>query len=102
MVMNKNVKKALICLLQEEDKVSSWGISKINIGENSINFNVDGFLYKGCASIKCDETCYEIYFEHGEIIRCSDAGELTDLLDSNIEKTENYQKDLENWVSSFK
>lgn len=40
MVMNKNAKKALICLLQEEDKVSSWGISKINIGENSISFNV--------------------------------------------------------------
>lgn len=100
--MNKKVKKALICLLQEEEKVSSWGICKINIDENSINFNVDGFLYKGCVSIKCDKTCYEIHFEHGKIIRCSDAEELTDILDSHIQKTENYQKDLENWLSSFK
>lgn len=99
--MNINVKKALICLLQEEEKVSSWGIYKINIDESSINFNVDGFLYKGCISIKCDETNYEIHFEHGKIIRCSDAGKLTDILDSNIEKTEDYQQDLENWLSSF-
>lgn len=100
--MNEKLKKALICLLQEEDKVSSWGICKINIDESSINFNVDGFLYKGCVSIKCGETCYEIHFENKKIIRCSDAGELTDILDSHIEKTENYQKDLENWLSSFK
>lgn len=100
--MNKNIKKALICLLQEEEKVSSWGICKINIDENSINFNVDGFLYKGSVSIKCNETYYEIHFEHREIIHCSDVGELTDILDSNIEKTENYQQDLEKWFSSFK
>ena len=99
--MNEKLKKALICLLQEEEKVSSWGICKINIDESSINFNVDGFLYKGCVSIKCGETCYEIHFEHGKEICCSDAGELTDILDSNIEKTENYQQDLENWLSSF-
>jgi len=100
--MNKMVKKALICLLQEEEKVSSWGICKINIDDSTINFNVDGFLYKGRISIKCDETCYEIYFEHGKKLCCANAIELTDILDSNIEKTENYQQDLENWFSSFK
>lgn len=99
--MNKNVKKALICLLKEEVKVSSWGISNINIDESSINFNVDGFLYKGCISIKCDENCYEIHFDHGKKLKCLDADELADILDSNIEKTDNYQHDLENWLSSF-
>lgn len=100
--MDIMVKKALICLLQEEEKVSSWGICQINIDENTINFNVDGFLYKGRISIKCDETCYEIRFEHGTKILCANTIELADILDSNIEKTENYQQDLENWLSSFK
>lgn len=99
--MNKNVKKALVCLLKEEEKVSSWGISNINIDESSINFNVDGFLYKGLISIKCDETNYEIHFERGKKIRCSDATELTDILDSNIEKTDDYQHDIEKWLSPF-
>ena len=100
--MNKNVKKALICLLKEEEKVSSWGITNITIDESSINFKVDGFLYKGSLSIRCDETYYEIHFECGKILKCLDATELTDILDSNIEKTDNYQQDIENWLSSFR
>ena len=98
--MDKNLKKALICLLKEDEKVSSWGISNINIDECSINFNVDGFLYKGGVSIRCDETYYEIHFEGEKKIRCLDASELTEILDSNIEKSYNYQHDLENWLSS--
>lgn len=100
--MDKNVKKALICLLKEEEKVLSWGITNISIDESSINFNVDGFLYKGSISIRCDETYYEIHFDCGKIIRCIDAADLTNILDSNIEKTENYQHDLETWLSSFR
>lgn len=100
--MNSNLKEALICLLKEKEKVSSWGISNISIDESSINFNVDGFLYKGCVSIRCDETFYEIHLERGKKLKCLNAVELTDILDSNIEKTENYQQDLESWLSSFK
>lgn len=100
--MNKNVKKALVCLLTEEEKVSSWGITNITIEESSINFNVDGFLFKGRINITYDETYYEINFELGKKIRCIDAEELIDVLDSNIEKTDNYQHDLENWLFSVK
>lgn len=99
--MNKKVKKALICFLKEEEKVSSWGISNINIDDSSIKFNVDGFLYKGCVCIRCDESYYDINFEGDKKLKCLDASELAEILDSNIEKTENYQHDLENWLSSF-
>lgn len=100
--MDKNLKKVLICLLSEEEKVSSWGISNITIDESQINFNVDGFLYKGRISIRYDETYYEISFERdNKTIKCLEAAELTDILDSNIEKTDNYQHDLEKWLSSF-
>ena len=97
--MDKNLKKGLIFLLSEEEIVSSWGISNITIDENSINFNVDGFLYKGRISIKYVETYFEISFGCDKIVRCVDATELTEILDSNIEKTDNYQHDLENWLS---
>lgn len=100
--MNIKLKEALICLLKEEDKVSSWGISNINIDESSINFNVDGFLYKGNICIKCYETCYEIHFEREKNIRCLNADELTDILDNSIEKSDNYLYDLEQWLSSFR
>ena len=100
--MDKNVRNALICLLKEEDKVSSWGISNISIDDSSINFVVDGFLYKGHVRILCDESYYKIRFDNGKTIRCLDATELPDILDFNIEKTENYQHDLENWLSSFR
>lgn len=100
--MDKNLKKGLIFLLSEEEIVSSWGISNITIDENSINFNVDGFLYKGRISIKYVETYFEISFGCDKKIRCVDATELTEILDSNIEKTDNYQHDLEKWLSSFR
>lgn len=100
--MDKNLKKGLIFLLSEEEIVSSWGISNITIDENSINFNVDGFLYKGRISIKYVETYFEIRFGCDKKVRCVDATELTEILDSNIEKTDNYQHDLENWLSSFR
>lgn len=100
--MDKNVKNALIYLLKEEDIVSSWGISHISIDDSSINFVVDGFLYKGQIKILCNDSYYEIRFNNGKTKRCLDATELPKILDSNIEKTENYQHDLENWLSSFR
>ena len=100
--MDKKLKNGLLCLLSEEEIVSSWGISNITIDENSINFNVDGFLYKGRISIKYVETYFEICFGCDKKVRCVDATELAEILDSNIEKTDNYQHDLENWLSSFR
>lgn len=98
--MNKNVIKAIIYLLKEEEKVLSWGMTNISIKGSSIHFDVDGFIYQGHIIIKCDEMYYEIQLEDGKKIRCLDV-ELTDILDSNIERTENYQQDLEKWLSSF-
>lgn len=100
-IIRTNVRRALICLLNEEEKVSSWGITNINIEENSINFDVDGFLFRGHISIKCEETYFEIQMEGGKNIMCV-VSELTDTLDSSIEKAENYQQNLEKWLLSFK
>lgn len=99
--MDRNLKEGLISLLSEEEKISSWGITNIAIDDSSISFNVDGFIYKGRVCIYYVEPYYYISFGGDKKIKCVDATELADILDSNIEKTDNYQYDLENWLSSF-
>ena len=45
--MNKKIKKALVCLLNEEAIVISWGITNLNINDTSFVFEVSGFLFQG-------------------------------------------------------
>lgn len=97
--MNKNVRNAVSCLLKEEHIVSSWGISNISIEDSSIHFSVDGFIYQGNVCIKCNNDYYEILFDDGKTIRCS-VQELTDVLDTAIEKNENYFHNLKTWILS--
>lgn len=97
--MNKKVKEAVVCLLKEEAIVSSWGLSNISIEDCSVNFVVDGFVYKGNVCIVCDKSYYEIQFDGGRTIRCA-VHELTNVLDTAIEKDGNYLQNLEDWILS--
>ena len=99
--MNKKVKIALAYLLNEEEKVTSWGISNILIKENSIHFHVEGLIYKGYIFIRCDKPYYKIIFDDGKSIQCTVA-ELVNVLDTNIEMTRNYIHDLKSWFLSTK
>ena len=86
-------------MLNREEIISSWGINNISIEERSISFDVEGLIYKGSICIRCDKLDYEIQFEDGRTIQCSIV-KLVDILDVNIETTDNYLRDLENWVLS--
>lgn len=97
--MDEKVKNALVCLLNKDEIISSWGINNISIEERSISFDVEGLIYKGNICIRCDKPDYEIQFEDGRTIQCS-IGKLVDILDVHIETTDNYLRDLENWVLS--
>ena len=97
--MNAKVKLALVTLLNEEDIVSSWGISNISVGNDFLCFNVDGFIYKGGIRISCNPADYEIIFNGGKILTCQ-INNLVHILDTNIEKTQHYMKDLNEWLSS--
>lgn len=41
--------------LRYEDIVQTWGLTQIQISENSISFNVSGFNYNGKITIKTDD-----------------------------------------------
>ena len=97
--MNKNVKRVIVDLLKEKEIVSSWGISNILIKESSVHFQVEGFIYRGLICIKCNESNCEIKFDDGKTILCY-VNELTNVLDTAIEKDENYLSNLEMWLSS--
>ena len=45
--MNEKIKKALVCLLNEEVIVTSWGVTNLNINDTSFMFEVSGFLFQG-------------------------------------------------------
>ncbi len=96
--MSKNLKKAIIVLLKEKEIVSSWGISNILIKENAFYFQVDGFIYKGSICIVCNTSHYEVKFDNGKTI-CCNILDFLNVLDTAIEKDENYLSNLETWLA---
>ncbi len=97
--MNKNLKRVIVVLLKEKEIVSSWGISNIRIKENVFNFQVDGFIYKGSICIVCNTSYCEVKFDNGKTIRCNIL-DLLNVLDTAIEKDENYLSNIETWLAS--
>ncbi len=95
--MNENIKKALVCLLDEEVIVASWGITNINVSDTSLDFEVSGFIYKGKVQVKPIDDSYKICFDTGECINCS-LDDLAKTLDSKIEKTDSYESLLQEWL----
>ena len=95
--MNETIKKAVVCLLNEEVVVTSWGISNISIKEVSIEFDVSGFLYQGNVKVIPIKSGYRIFFNNDEYLDCS-LEELVKTLDSKIEKSDNYEADLRDWL----
>ncbi len=97
--MNKKIKSIVADFLKKREIVSSWGISNILITENSIHFQVEGFIYRGSISIKCDKSSCQIEVDGGKIIQCP-VNELINTLDLIIEKDENYHQNLATWILS--
>lgn len=95
--MNETIKKALVCLLNEEIVVTSWGICNICIQEASIEFDVSGFLYQGNVKVIPNKSGYRIIFNNDDYLDCS-LVELVKTLDSKIEKSDNYEADLRDWL----
>ena len=97
--MNKKIKKALVCLLNEEAIVISWGITNININDTSFVFEVSGFLFQGKVEVIPCESGYSIKLNNAEITKCS-LEELVSTLDSKIEKMDNYESQLQEWLGN--
>ena len=97
--MNKKIKKALVCLLNEEAIVISWGITNLNINDTSFVFEVSGFLFQGKVEVIPCESGYSIILNNAEITKCS-LEELVSTLDSKIEKMDNYESQLQEWLGN--
>ena len=95
--MNENIKRALVCLLNEKVIVTSWGINNISIKETSIEFDVCGFLYQGRVKVIPIKSGYRIIVCNDDFFDCS-LDELVRTLDSKIEKSDNYEADLQDWL----
>lgn len=98
--MNVNMRNLLIAFIEKENIVSSWGITNITVKDNFIIFDVNGFAYTGKLVILCSSNYYIIYFNNGKKIECG-INKLIDLLDSNIERVEDYQIKLKEWIELF-
>lgn len=95
--MDDRIKKALTSLLKEEIIVASWGFSDLTIYNESFKFNVSGFLYQGKVVVSLLEKNYLIQLNNGDSFVCSLIN-LVDMLDSKIEKTQNYDNSVIKWL----
>lgn len=97
--MNEKIKKALVCLLNEEVIVTSWGVTNLNINDTSFMFEVSGFLFQGKVEVIPCESEYSIKLDNAEITKCS-LEELVSTLDSKIERVDNYESQLQEWLGN--
>ena len=92
MKLNKEIKKLLVKLLENEVTVLSWGISNIQISNRILSFEVSGFKYNGAVQITIDNKRYRIILNDKNII-CS-LDDLVPIMDNEIESSENYMSNF--------
>lgn len=97
--MNEKIKNALVCFLNEEIIVTSWGVTNLNINDTSFMFEVSGFHFQGKVEVIPCESGYSIKLNNAEITKCS-LEELVRTLDSQIERVDNYESLLQEWLDS--
>lgn len=99
MSLSKGIKSMLIAFLENETKVSSWGITDIQIDTKSLVFAVDGLKFKG--SVKITENSNNFTVQIGEMkIGEYQLEEIISTLDSYIEYTDNYCLDICRWITN--
>lgn len=95
--MNLGIRCLMQTMLEAQETVASWGITNIKIGNDAISFDVCGFKFEGSVFIKTNNHGYDVYLnnelkvhsEHKDIVCC---------LDNLVERTDNYEDDLFNWI----
>ena len=98
MRLTQDLRQLLLAFLDDQAKVASWGISNIQIEEDRLCFDVNGFIFHGPVEIKIQND----HFYHVKI-GDNDLGQLLiedliNTMDASIEHTQNYLIDLEKWL----
>lgn len=97
--MNLKLKMILAKFLEERIKVTSWGVTDINIFNKKLKYHVNGLKYSGVIEITATNNNCMIKFTNKKIT-CKLA-DLVDILDNEIEHTSSYSLDLEHWIRSI-
>lgn len=96
--MVSEIKRLAITLLQEEVVLASWGITKVEIEETNLRFQVNGLKYRGLVNLHIvEDGNYEVIIGgiNRGIIRLEN---ILSFLDGEIENTDAYSQDLEKWI----
>ena len=98
--MDDNQRKIAQQLLQNKIIVQSWGITNIRLMERGICFDVCGLKYKGTIVINNREN--ECLIKIGSRQIATTIFDIVDILDGEIEVTNNYAGDLKKWLLNRK
>lgn len=99
MGLSDNMREMLCSILEQSTKVASWGITNIQIENCQLSMDVDAMKYKGPISVNPSNKDCVIVNIGERTIECK-FDEVVDLLDTEIEMTEDYQYDLAIWLQS--
>ena len=82
--------------------VMSWGVMGINAYEDGVEFEVNGFKFKGTVRVVPNgKACNVIYLKGGKVEKVDSnikLEKLVDTIDNYVEKTDNYDADRKDWV----
>lgn len=95
--MNEEIRQLIIRLVSCDIQVGSWGITSISISEDSISFDVTGFLYQGLVTITATTGLYRIQMGNGGDY-CANIENVVSTLDSLIEVGDNYYEIVIDWL----
>ena len=95
-MMDDAIKDLSETLLANELKLLSWGISDIRISDGSLRFDVKGMKYCGTV-IVCVHGGECIVRLGSREVRAS-LKDIADVLDREIEVTDDYHSDLARWL----
>lgn len=98
MKLSSEIRILLLALLANDEIASSWGITDIDISFSSVSFNANGFLYTGRVVISPDSLdSYSIQLATKTLSNI-DINKIVQVLDSEIEKSEDYIDKLTLWI----
>lgn len=98
MKLSSEIRILLLTLLANDEIVSSWGVTDIDISFSSLSFNVNGFLYTGRVVITPDSLgSYSVKLAT-KTLGNIDLNRIVQMLDLEIEKSEDYIDNLTLWI----
>ena len=99
-MISENIRMLLLCLLNDEVIVASWGISNINISKTKLSFSVCGFKYQGRVTItvRGSSNC-EIFLNKAKL-GCFNIDKVVSIIDENVENSEICYRDyVKQWIN---